>query len=219
MSEEKYRVVIAEDYAILRKGLIALLTTYPRMEVVGEAQNGQEAIHQVETLKPDLLLLDLSMPRLHGLDAIREIKKRSVRTRILVLTVHKEEDYILAAFEAGADGYILKEASHSEFEVALDSVLSGKRYMSPDISEMVLEGYLIGKKAIKKETSWDTLTAREREVLKLVAEGHSSKKVAELLFLSAKTVDRHRANLMKKLNLHSTPALTALAIEKGLISR
>jgi DNA-binding NarL/FixJ family response regulator len=219
MSEDKYRVVIAEDYAILRKGLKALLTTYPRMEVVGEAQNGYEAIHQVETLKPDLLLLDLSMPRLHGLDAIREIKKKSVRTRILVLTVHKEEDYILAAFEAGADGYILKEASHNEFEVALDSVLSGKRYMSPDISEMVIEGYLIGKKAIKKETSWDTLTAREREILKLVAEGHTSKKIAAVLFLSAKTVERHRANLMKKLNLHSTPALTALALEKGLISR
>lgn len=219
MSEDKYRVVIAEDYTILRKGLKALLMTYPQMEVVGEAQNGHEAIHQVETLKPDLLLLDLSMPRLNGLEAIREIKKKSIQTRILVLTVHKEEDYILAAFEAGADGYILKEASHNEFEVALDSVLSGKRYMSPDISEMVIEGYLIGKKAIKKETSWDTLTPREREILKLVAEGHTSKKVAEMLFLSVKTVDRHRANLMKKLNLHSTSALTALAMEKGLISR
>jgi CheY-like chemotaxis protein len=107
MDEHKYRVVIAEDYAILRKGLKALLMTYPRMDVVGEAQDGHEAIQQVENLKPDLLLLDLSMPRLHGLDALREIKKKSVKTKVLVLTVHKEEDYILAAFKAGADGYIL----------------------------------------------------------------------------------------------------------------
>ena len=218
MDEQKYRVVIAEDYAILRKGLKALLMTYPQMDVVGEAQDGHEAVQQVETLKPDLLILDLSMPRLHGLDALREIKKKSFRTKVLVLTVHKEEEYILAAFEAGADGYILKEASHSEFEVALDSVLSGKRYMSPHISEMVIEGYLIGKKAFKEKTSWDMLTSREREILKLVAEGHTTKQVAEMLFLSTKTVDRHRANLMRKLNLHNMAGLTALAIQKGLIN-
>lgn len=215
----KYRIVIAEDHTILREGLKLLLSSSPEFEVVGEAEDGREAIRCVEKLKPDLILTDLSMPRMNGMEAIREIKKRSPETKILVLTVHKTEEYILASVRAGADGYLLKDSTHAELLMAVKYVLSGKRYISPGISDKVLEGYLEGKKTLKKRTSWETLTKREREILKLIAEGYRNKEIAEELCISVKTVEKHRSNLMEKLGLHNVQALTALAIEKGLVSR
>ena len=167
----KKRIVIAEDYTILREGLRALLSSAPDMEIVGEAEDGQAAIRLVEKLRPDLALMDLSMPKLTGMDAIREIKKRSPRTKILVLTVHKTEEYIVAAFQMGADGYALKDASHSELEVAVRSVLQGKRYVSPGISDQLIDGYLEGRRKAKPATAWDMLTRREREIIKLIAVG------------------------------------------------
>jgi DNA-binding NarL/FixJ family response regulator len=217
--KEKCHVVIAEDYTILREGLRALLSSDPIFEIVGEAADGREAIQCVERLKPELVLMDLSMPRMNGMDAIREIKKRSLATKILVLTVHKTEEYILATLKAGADGYVLKDSTQAELMMAIKSVLSGKHFISPGISEKVIEGYLDGRKILKTRTSWDTLTHREREILKLIAEGYKNKKIADLLCISVKTVEKHRANLMQKLDLHSTSALTTLALEKGLISR
>ena len=217
--KEKYRVVIAEDYTILREGLKALLSSDPVFEIVGEAADGREAIQCVERLKPNLVLMDLSMPRMNGMDAIREIKKRSSPTKILVLTIHRAEEYILATLKAGADGYILKDSTQSELMMAVKSVLAGKHFISPGISEKVIEGYLDGRKILKTRTSWETLTHREREILKLIAEGYKNKKIADLLDISAKTVEKHRANLMQKLDLHNTSALTTLALEKGLISR
>jgi DNA-binding NarL/FixJ family response regulator len=133
--------------------------------------------------------------------------------------VHKTEEYILAALKAGADGYVLKDATHDELIMAVKNVLSGKRYISPGISEKVIEGYLDGKKVIKTHTSWDTLTQREREILKLIAEGYRNKEIAEYLCISVKTVEKHRANLMEKLDLHNVQALTTFALERGLISR
>ena len=194
-------------------------TSVSKLEVVGEARDGRETVDLVMKLEPDLLLLDLSMPRLHGLDAIQEIRKSGPSAKILVLTVHKDEEFILAAFKAGADGYILKEASHVELEMAIESVLSGQLYVSPAISAMVIEGFLEGRQTIKSESSWETLTPREREILKLIAEGHTSKQISSMLFISVRTVETHRANLMKKLDVHSVAAITALAAEKGLISR
>jgi DNA-binding NarL/FixJ family response regulator len=170
-------------------------------------------------MKPDLVLMDLSMPRMTGMDAIREIKRRSPDTKILVLTVHKDEEYILETFKVGANGYILKDSTHSELAMAIKNVLSGKHYISPGISDKVLEGYLEGRKTLKIQTSWETLTHREREILKLIAEGYKNKEIADHLCISPKTVEKHRANLMEKLNLHNVQALTALAIEKGLVSR
>ena len=211
-----YEIVIAEDHTILRQGLRALLSFDPDFEVVGEAEDGRAAVRSVETLSPDLLLIDLSMPRMTGMEAITEIKKRSPATKIVVLTVHKGEEYILSALKAGADGYVLKDAGHDELMTAVKNVLAGKRYLSPDISEKVIGGYLEGKRALKA-TPWDTLTQREREVLKLIAEGYTNKKVAEYLFISLKTVEKHRSNLMRKLDLHNTAALTAFAMEKGII--
>ena len=215
----KYRIVIAEDHTILREGLRSLLTSGSEFEVVGEAEDGREAIRCVEKLKPDLILTDLSMPRMNGMEAIREIKKRSPETKILVLTVHKTEEYILATVRAGADGYLLKDSTHAELLMAVKHVLSGKRYISPGISDKVLDGYLDGRRTLKTRTSWETLTQREREILKLIAEGYKNKEIADDLCISVKTVEKHRSNLMEKLNLHNVQALTAFAIEKGLVSR
>jgi DNA-binding NarL/FixJ family response regulator len=215
----KHRIVIAEDHTILREGLRALLSSNPDFDMVGEAEDGREAIRCVEKLKPDLILTDLSMPRMNGMDAIKEIKKKSPGTKILVLTVHKTEEYILATLRAGADGYLLKDSTHAELLMAVKHVLSGKRYISPGISDKVLEGYLDGKKTLKAKTVWETLTKREREILKLIGEGYRNKEIADDLDISVKTVEKHRANLMEKLDLHNVQALTTFAIEKGLVSR
>ncbi len=219
MARERQRIVIAEDYTILREGLRVLISSNPDYEVVGEAGDGHEAIQRVEKLKPHLVLMDLSMPRMNGIDAIREIRKRVPETKIVVLTIHKTEEYILATLKAGANGYVLKDATHNELMMAVANVLNGKRYISPGISEKVIEGYLEGRKSIKSHTSWDTVTHREREILKLIAEGYRNKGIAEYLCISVKTVEKHRANLMEKLDLHNVQALTAFAIEKGLVTR
>jgi DNA-binding NarL/FixJ family response regulator len=213
--EKKYRVVIAEDHTILREGLRSLVASSPDFQVVSEAEDGYAAISCAEKHKPDILLLDLSMPRLNGLQAIKGIKKVSNNTKVVVLTVHKADEYILASLQAGADGYLLKNENFADLLTAFKSVLSGKRYLSPEISGTVLDG----NKTLKKTTAWDSLSRREREILKLIAEDYKSKDIAHFLFISIKTVEKHRANLMKKLNLHSVSALTALAIEKGLVTR
>jgi DNA-binding NarL/FixJ family response regulator len=215
----RYRIVIAEDHTILREGLRALLSSNPDFEIVGEAEDGREAIRCVEKLKPHLVLTDLSMPRMNGMDAIRDIKRKSPGTKILVLTVHKTEEYILATLQAGADGYLSKDSTHAELLAAVKHVLSGKHYISPGISDKVLEGYLEGRKTLKTKTAWETLTQREREILKLIAEGYKNKEIADDLCISVKTVEKHRANLMEKLSLHNVQALTAYAIERGLVSR
>jgi two-component system, NarL family, response regulator NreC len=219
MTREKQRIVIAEDYTILREGLRAMIASYPDFEVVGEAGDGHEAVQSVEKLKPHLVLMDLSMPRMNGMDAIREIRRRAPETKIVVLTVHKTEEYILATLKAGADGYVLKDATRDELILAVRNVISGKRYISPGISERVIEGYLDGRKGIKSQTTWETLTHREREILKLIAEGHRNKEIADYLCISVKTVEKHRANLMEKLDLHNVQALTTFAIEKGLVNQ
>jgi len=216
---QKYRIVIAEDHTILREGLRALLSSRPEFEIVGEAEDGRAAVQCIERLKPTLALMDLSMPRMNGMDAIREIKKRCPETKILVLTVHKTEEYILATFKAGADGYALKDSTHTELVMAIKSVLTGKPYPSPGISEKVIEGYLEGRQTLKARTAYETLTHREREILKLIAEGYKNKEIADDLCISVKTVEKHRANIMEKLGLHNVQALTAFAIEKGLVSR
>lgn len=216
---EKVRIVIAEDHTILREGLRSLLSSNAQFEIVAEAGDGREAIRHAKKYKPDLILTDLSMPRMNGMEAIKEIKRESPTTKVLVLTVHRAEEYILATFRAGADGYVLKDSTHSELLIAVKKVLNGAHYISPEISEKVIEGYIEGKKSLKSRTSWETLTQREREILKLIAEGYRNKEIAEDLCISVKTVEKHRANLMEKLDLHSIQALTTFAIERGLVSR
>jgi two-component system response regulator NreC len=214
---EKRRILIAEDHTIMREGLRALLNSDPEFEVVGEAEDGLEAVKAVQRLKPDLVIMDLSMPKMNGVGAIREIKRASPQTKIVVLTVHRNEEYILASFQAGSDGYVLKYASHEELVSAIRTVSKGQPYLSPAVSAVVLEAYLESQRGIEGRSPCRSLTPRETELLKLVAEGYKNKQIAELLGISVKTVERHRANLMKKLDLHSGPALTAFAVEAGLI--
>ena len=216
---EKGTIVIAEDHTILREGLCSLISSQEDLEVVGQAGDGREAIRQVEGLEPDLILMDLSMPRMSGIEAIREIKKRIPKTKILALTVHKTEEFILEVLQAGADGYIPKDASSNELMMAIRSVLMGKRYLCPSVSKVVIEGYLESRRPSESGTPWDTLTKREREILKLIAEGYKNKEIGDYLCISVKTVEKHRANLMKKLDLHSAAALTAYAMERGLVTR
>ena len=213
------RIVLAEDHTILREGLRALLGADPNFDIIGEAEDGREAVRCVERLEPDLLLIDLSMPRMSGMDAIREIKKRYPAIKIIALTVHKTEEYLSTTLQAGADGYVLKDATHDELIMAIKNVMGGKSYLSPGVSEKVIEGYLVGKESNRSSTRWETLSQREREVLKLIAEGFKNKEIAEDLCISLKTVEKHRANLMKKLDLHNAAALTVYAVQKGLVNR
>jgi DNA-binding NarL/FixJ family response regulator len=217
--DNQTRIFIAEDHAILRDGLRAMLSTHPGFEIIGEAEDGREAIRGIEHSNPDLIILDLSMPKMNGMEAIGEIKKISPEIRILVLTIHKSDEYILPVLEAGADGYMLKYDTQAELLTAIKSILGGKHYLSPGVSAQVIEGYLDGHKTIKHKSSWDTLTKREREVLKLVAEGYKNREIADYLCISAKTVVKHRSNLMEKLDIHNISTLTAYAVTKGLVTK
>jgi len=216
--ENPRRMVIAEDHEVIRQSLKTLISAKTNYQIVGEAANGLEAIRIVRELEPDLVLMDISMPKMNGLEAVVEIKSILPSTRIVILTVHKEEEFVLEAFRAGVDGYVLKHESQNELLMGLATALEGKRFISPMISEKVLVGFLQGARSLKELTSWDTLTSRERQVLKLIAEGHTNKEIAEHLFISVKTVETHRANLMRKLDLHSASELTAFAAKKGLIA-
>jgi DNA-binding NarL/FixJ family response regulator len=215
--QEKKTVVIAEDHTILREGLKALLNATDDLKVIGEAKDGMEAIRCINQKTPDLVLLDISMPKMGGISVIKEICGKVPETKIVALTMHREEEYALEAFKSGANGYCLKTSNHDELLFAIRTVLSGKTYVSPEISDKVLEGYLESKRKVKTKSSWDTLTQREIEVLKLVGEGYRNKEIADFLCISVKTVEKHRANIMQKLDLHSASALTAYAIDKGLV--
>ncbi|MCU0613967.1 MAG: response regulator transcription factor [Desulfobacterales bacterium] len=212
-------IVLAEDHRLLREGVRALLHSRRDFQVVCEAENGIEAIRCVEKHAPDLILLDLSMPKMSGLSVIKEIKSRFPEVKILTLTIHESDQYVLEAFQSGADGYCLKDASKDELLIAIESVLNGKTYISPGISEGVMVGYLEGKKTLKTSTTWDNITQREKDVLKLIGEGYRNKEIADFLNISVKTVEKHRANIMKKTDLHNVSALTAYAIEKKLVTK
>lgn len=214
---DKYKVVIAEDHQLFREGLKSMLAGRGDLDIVAEAEDGLEAVSCVKRNTPDLLLLDLSMPRLSGISVMKDVKRQFPEVKILALTIHESDQYVLEAFDAGTDGYCIKDASRDELMVAIDSVLAGKTYISPGIADNVMEGYLEDRKRLKTKTDWDTVTQREREVLKLLAEGYLNKEIAEFLHISVKTVEKHRANIMAKLDLHNASALTAFAIERGLV--
>lgn len=219
MGRSKTAVVIVEDHRLFREGLKSLLADKSSFDIVGEAGDGLEALRCVRKRRPNLVLLDISMPKMNGISVMREIKSQFPEIKILALTIHQSDHYVLEAFEAGADGYCLKDAGRRELMVAITSVLEGKKYISPTISDKVMEGYLTGRKKLKSRTSWDTITPREREVLKLLGEGYQNKEISDMLHISVKTVEKHRANIMNKLDLHNAAALTAYAIEHGLVTK
>lgn len=216
MAETKKRIVIAEDHAIIRDSLRMLLSCKKTYEVVGEAADGLDAIRSVQSQKPDLIVMDLSMPRMDGLRAILEIKRLRPFIKILVLTVHTGDDNIFAALSAGADGYLLKDDTHGELMLAIENIFSGKSFISAKISRKVIDGYVEERGSVRLPVSCDALTQRETEILKMVAEGYKNKEIADFLCISSKTVEKHRANLMKKLDMHSASSLTAFAIGNGM---
>ena len=213
------RILIADDHTILRAGIRSLLDMVPDFEVVGEVDNGKDAISQAGQLKPDLLLTDLSMPKTNGTEAIQRIKSRYPDIKILVLTVHKTEEYVHAALKAGANGYVLKDDTSDELISAIKNIAAGKTYLSPSICSEVVMGYLADPGNERISTSIEQLTSREREIMKLIAEGYRNKDIAEYLSISLKTVEKHRSNMMKKLDLHSASSITSYAIKNGLATQ
>ena len=210
-------VVIAEDHTILREGLRALITTSSRYMIVAEAHDGLEAVNSVREHQPDIVLMDISMPAMNGIEAIRAIKKRHLSTRMIALTVHRETEYVLEALRSGVSGYLLKDSTHRELMLALDTVSEGKTYLSPGVSSLVVDGFLSGRDPVVSCSPWQTLTDRERQVLKMIGEGYRGRMIAEALCISMKTVEKHRSNLMHKLDLHSVSALTTYCLEHGLV--
>jgi two-component system response regulator NreC len=220
LNSAKIRVVLADDHTILRQGIRMLLETQPDMQVVGEATNGREAIEAVRSLHPDIVLMDISMPELSGLEATRIIKKELPQTQIVILTMHETEEYIAQILQAGATGYVLKQAADRDLIEAVRIARSGDTYLYPKIANRLVSDYLKRLEAgapDEHDAAYESLTQREREILKLIAEGHTNKAIAEILTVSIKTVENHRYSLMNKLNAHDRSELVKYAIRIGLI--
>jgi DNA-binding NarL/FixJ family response regulator len=213
------KIFIVEDHQLFREGLKAMLAGNQALEVAGESADGLEALRQIRKIQPDLVLLDLTMPIINGYSVLQEIRRSfGSKVKVLVLSIHNSDQYVLQAFEQGADGYCVKDSSFEEFRLAVQAVLDGKRYISPGIADQVLEGYVQHRRRLKPKSTWDSITAREKEVLKLIGEGFSNKQIAQVLSISTKTVEKHRSSLMTKLDMHNAAALAAYAVQKGLIS-
>ncbi len=215
---ETIKTLLVDDNTLLRQGLRLMLEDDRRFEVVGEVADGVSVLRAVKNLEPDLVLMEISLPKMTGIAVIKELRKQSEDIKILVVTHQTSDEYVTTAFQAGANGYLLKESDNDELINAVDIVLTGKTYISPGIAEQVMEGYIEGRKSLKEDTVWDSLTQREKEILKLVGEGHTSKEIANTLFISPKTVEKHRSNLMAKLEMRNVSELTTYAIEKGLVN-
>jgi len=212
------RILLADDHAVLRAGLRLLLEAQPDLKVVGEASDGREAMRLAEALKPELILLDLTMPGLSGMETLPTLKKMLPATRILILTMHDDVSYLRQALSRGASGYVLKKAADSELISAVHAVLRGEVYVPPSMNKELLTDLLPRESAATPSDPWESLSEREQEVITLVALGHTSAEIAERLSLSAKTVETYRARGMEKLNLRSRAALVQFAIAHGLLS-
>jgi len=213
----KTKILIADDHAMVRQGIASFLRMSDEFEVVGEAADGVEAIEAVKRTRPDIVLMDISMPRLGGLEATLEIKKHYPATRVLVLTQYEDMVYIKRFFKAGASGYLLKKAVGEDLLTAIRAVKAGKVYVHPSIASGVVDGYLGIQKGELLEDPYDLLTDREKQVLKLIAEGHTHKEAADILNISVKTVIAHQTNISEKLKIHSRAGLIKFAIQKGII--
>ncbi|HEX9067309.1 MAG TPA: response regulator transcription factor [Ktedonobacterales bacterium] len=213
----KIRVLIADDHTILRVGLRMLLNAQADIEVVGEASDGNAAIAQTILLHPDLVLMDITMPGCNGIEATRQIHQRHPEVRVLALTMHEHEEYLFQTLRAGAAGYILKEAADSELINAIRMVCGGQVYLSPSIQPLIVGDYLHRVRTGEERDTYSLLTEREREILKLVAEGNTNNQIAEQLIISPKTVDTHRTHIMDKLNLHNRAELVKYAMRRGLL--
>ncbi|GAC1431342.1 MAG: response regulator transcription factor [Ktedonobacteraceae bacterium] len=210
-------ILLADDHTILRAGLRMMLNAQPDFEVVGEAQDGRQAIQEAQRLQPDVILMDITMPDMNGIEATRQIKKLLPETKILILTMHEHDEYVFQALRAGASGYMLKEAADTDLISALRVIQNGQFYLSPTAQSVMVGDYLQRVRTGEEKDSYSSLTEREREILKLVAEGYTNNKIAERLIISPKTVDTHRTHVMDKLNLHSRAELVKYAMRRGLL--
>ena len=211
------RILLADDHTVVRKGLRLLLESEPGLTVVADAANGREAVALAEQHKPDVVVLDVAMPTLNGIEAARQISTRLPRTAIVFLSMHSDESYVLKALKVGARAYLLKDSAEHDLINAVKAVSEGKSFFSPAISKMLVEDYMRQMQDRKVEDSYELLTTREREVLQLLAEGRSNKEVATVLNLSLYTVETHRSNILQKLNLHNQAELILYAMRKGVI--
>jgi DNA-binding NarL/FixJ family response regulator len=209
-------VLLAEDHALVRSGIRALLEDLSGIDVVGEVANGREALEFVAAHRPDVVLMDLTMPELNGLDATARIRREFSEVRILILSMHGDDEYVTQSLRAGANGYLLKNAGRAELEIALRAVARGDHYLSPAVSRTVVAEFVHG--GGERRTPLERLTPRQREVLQLIAEGNSTKEIAAKLNLSIKTVESHRAQLMHRLGIHDVPGLVRYAIRAGVVS-
>jgi DNA-binding NarL/FixJ family response regulator len=212
------RLVIADNQRIVREGLKALLAHSGSFEVVAEAADDLEAIRCVERHQPDLLLLNLSIAALGGMSVIREVKQRFPATRIIALSINESEEFIIEGLQLGIDGYCLRDCGETELLTAIERVLAGKTYLSPGMADRLLDGFMHERRALRRPSPLGALTRREKEVLGLIGEGYQTKKIAQYLLISPKTVEKHRSNIIKKLDIHTASRLTVYAIEKGLTS-
>jgi DNA-binding NarL/FixJ family response regulator len=215
----KKTILIIDDHPLFREGLKAIIGRNHRFEVVGQAGNGRDGLQMARELKPDLALVDMSLPDQSGIQLTCELKNASPKTRIMIITMHSKVNYIVKAFQAGATGYVVKESTSERLLQGIDTVLKGEYYMDSSVSHKVIEKLMeFPEKEVKiKDSSYDTLTRREQEILVLLAQGLSTKQVAEKLFISPKTVENHRSNILCKLNLHSTLELVRYAARLGII--
>ena len=214
---KRIRIVVADDHTLIRRGIVGLLDDQPDMEVVGQADDGAEALQKVRELKPDVVLLDIGMPGASGIETARQITAGIPQTRVLILTMHKREAYLREALRAGAAGYIVKGSDVQDLLAAVRTVSSGGVYVDPSLTTALVTDYVRQTEAGAARGSSATLTPREREVLRLVAQGNTTREVAEILHISPHTIRTHRDNVMEKLELHSTAELTSYAIREGLL--
>ena len=215
---KKIRILLADDHTVVRKGLRLLLESHPDLEVIADAADGRETVALAEQHTPDVVVMDVAMPALNGIEAARQICAKLPHTAVVFLSMHSDEGYVLKALKAGARAYLLKDSAENDLISAVKAVTEGKAFFSPAISKMLVEDYMRQMQERAVEDSYDLLTTREREILQLLAEGKSNKEVANVLNLSLYTIETHRSNIFQKLNLHSTAELILYAIRKGVIS-
>jgi DNA-binding NarL/FixJ family response regulator len=211
------KILIADDHKIVRDGLRMLVEKQPEMAVVGEAENGRKAVHLALKMVPDVVIMDVTMADLNGIEATRQIHKEQSQIKLIALSMHSDRRFVAGMLEAGASGYLLKDCAFEELAHAIQSVISNRIYLSPEITDIVIRDYVL-KSSAKPSSAYANLTAREREVLQLLAEGKSTKQIANSLTVSIKTIESHRSRIMEKLNIHSIAELTKYALREGLTS-